>query len=115
MPYYAESEAGALREAFEEIVRAWPGVTMKKMFGAPSYTAGGTLFAVMVTGGIILTCLSEEEKASLRKDPAADYFIGHGRVITKWVQIALRDPVDLERYLPFIKASYRAARERPEG
>jgi len=115
MPYYAESEAGDLREAFEEIVRAWHGVTTKKMFGAPSYAAGGTLFAVVVTGGIILTRLSEEEKASLRKDPAADYFTGQGRVIPKWVTIAIRDPADIGRYLPFIEASYRAAWERAEG
>ena len=109
MPYYDESEAGGLREAFERMVQGWPGITTRKMFGAPSYTAGGNLFAVVVTGGIILTRLSEEEKASLRKDPAADYFTGHGRVITKWVRIALRDPLDLARYLPFIEASYRAA------
>jgi len=114
MPYYAEPEAGDLREALEEIVRAWPGVITKKMFGAPSYAVGGTLFAVVVTGGIILTRLSEEEKASLRKDPEADYFTGHGRVIQKWVKIAIQDPADLGRYLTFIEASYRAARERPE-
>ena len=109
MPYYDESKAGRLREAFEDIVHSWPGVTTKKMFGAPSYAAGGNLFAIVVTGGIILTRLREEEKASLRNDPAADYFTSHGRVITKWIHITLQDSGDLDRYLAFIKASYRAA------
>lgn len=106
---YDESNAGALREAFEEFVHSWPGITMKKMFGAPSYAAGGNLFSVVVTGGILLTRLGEEEKVSLLKDPAADYFTGHGRVIRKWLHIAIPDPADLESYLPFIEASYRAA------
>jgi hypothetical protein len=66
----------------------------------------------VVTGGIILTRLSEEERDSLLRDPAADYFTGHGRVITKWVHIAIRDPADLEGFLPFIEASYRAAAEQ---
>jgi len=112
MPYYTESEAGDLREAFEEIVRAWPGVTVKKMFGAPSYAANGNLFAIVVTGGIILTRLGEEEKTSLKNDPAADYFTGHGRVITKWLRIVIKNPADLERYRPFIEASYRAAAQQ---
>lgn len=111
MPYYDESQAGEIREAFEVIVHPWPGVTSKKMFGAPSYAANGTLFAVIVTGGLILTRLGDEEKASLLEDPVVEYFTGHGRVIRKWLFIAIKEPADLERYRPFIEASYRAAAE----
>ncbi|NYT20998.1 MAG: TfoX/Sxy family protein, partial [Methanomicrobiales archaeon] len=74
MPYFEETQAGDLRKAFEAIVRSWPAVTMKKMFGAPSYSTGGTLFAIVVTGGIVLTRLGEQEKTSLLADPAAGYF-----------------------------------------
>ncbi len=64
---------------------------------------------MMVTGGIILTRLSEEEKLRLLKDSRARYFEGHGRTMKKWVLISLPDPSGLENYLPFIRSSYEAA------
>lgn len=112
MPYFEETQAGELRQAFGKIVHPWPGVTSKKMFGAPSFAANGTLFAVIVTGGLILTRLGDEEKATLLEDPAVEYFTGHGRVIRKWLFIAIKEPADLERYLPFIEASYREAAQQ---
>jgi hypothetical protein len=89
MPYYSESEAHALREQFEEIVLTWP--------------------AILVTGGIILTRLNDDQKSALLSSGTADYFSGHGRVMKKWIVIAIKEPSSVERYLPFIRASYEAA------
>ncbi len=110
MPYYVESKDHALRKRFEEIVLDWPGVTKKIMFGSPSYAAEGTLFAILVTDGIILTRLDEEQKSGLISTGFADYFSGHGRVVKKWVVVSVGDPSHIDRYLPFITASYQAAR-----
>jgi TfoX/Sxy family transcriptional regulator of competence genes len=109
MPYYSESEAHALREQFEEIVLTWPGVTKKMMFGSPSYLAGTTIFALLVTGGIILTRLNDDQKSALLSSGMADYFTGHGRVMKKWIVIFIKEPSSVERYLPFIRASYEGA------
>ncbi len=109
MPYYSEAETKDLRLKAEEIVLAWPGVIKKMMFGSSSYGVGKTFFAMMVTGGIILTRLSEEEKTRLLNDSRAGYFVGHGRTMKKWVLISLPDPSELENYLPFIRSSYEAA------
>lgn len=109
MPYYVESKDHALRERFEEIVFGWPGVTKKMMFGSPSFAAEGTLFAILVTDGIILTRLDEEQKSALISTGFADYFSGHGRVMKKWVVVSVGDPSRIDRYLPFITASYQAA------
>ncbi len=109
MPYYSETETKELRLKVEEIVLAWPGVMKKMMFGSPSYGVGKKFFAMMVTGGIILTRLSEEEKTRLLNDPRAGYFEGHGRTMKNWVLISLPDPSELEDYLPFISLSYEAA------
>jgi len=109
MPYYSEADTKNLRLKVEEIVLAWPGVVKKMMFGSPSYGVGKTFFAMLVTGGIILTRLSEEEKTRLLKDPRAGYFEGHGRTMKKWILISLPDPSELEHYLQFIKLSYEAA------
>ena len=55
MPNYSESESQGLREKFEAIVLQWPDVEKKMLFGSPWYTTRGTSFAMLVTGGFILT------------------------------------------------------------
>ena len=115
MPYYSESESKQLREKFEEIVLPWPDITKKKMFGSPTYSTGGTIFAMLVDGGIILSQLDDEKKAALLSGPDAEYFVAHGRVIKKWVLIRIQDIADIERFIPFIEASYTAASKGKQG
>ena len=115
MPYYSESESQQLREKFEDIVLPWPDITKKKMFGSPTYSTGGTIFAMLVDGGIILSQLDDEKKAALLSGPDAEYFVAHGRVIRKWVLIRIQDIADIERFIPFIEASYTAAARGKQG
>jgi TfoX/Sxy family transcriptional regulator of competence genes len=110
MAYYVEAEAKELREKFEDIVLAWEGVQKKVMFGSPSYSVNGSSFAMLVTGGIILTKLDDEQRDRLLEDPGAGYFGAHGRVMKRWVRIAIRNLSEIEKYLPWITASYNAAR-----
>jgi hypothetical protein len=109
MPYYSETESRDLRLKVEEIVLEWPGVTKKILFGSPAYTVGKAYFAMLVTGGIILTRLGEEEKVRLLKDPRAGYFEGHGRVMKKWIHVTVSSPTELGSYLPYLRSSYEAA------
>ena len=109
MPYYSESESGDIRLKIEEIVLKWPGVTKKMLFGSPAFAIGPTYFAMVVTGGVILTRLGDEEKTRLLEDPGAGYFEGHGRTMKKWVHIRLPTPSELDRYLPWLKSSYEHA------
>jgi hypothetical protein len=81
MPYYSEAESHDLRLHFEKIVLKWPGVHKKMMFGSPAYMTRKTSFAMLVTGGMILTRLSVPEKERLLEDRTAAYFEGHGRVM----------------------------------
>lgn len=115
MPYYSESESQQLREKFEEIVLPWPDVTKKKMFGSPTYSTGGTIFAMLVNEGMVLSQLDEWQKAALLSDPKAEHFVAHGRVIKKWVLIRINNVADIKRYLPFIEASYTSARREKQG
>lgn len=112
MPYYSESESKALREAFEEIVLQWPGVTKRKLFGSPSYVTAGTSFALLVDGGIILTRLDEGTRAVLLAEPGTSLFIGHGRVVKRWVLVEIRATAGIDRFVPFVRASYEGAREQ---
>lgn len=109
VPYYSESEAKELRQKIEDTVLAWPDVQKKMMFGSPSYTARGTIFMMLVTGGIILTRLGQAEKDALLSDPDAGYFEGHGRVMKKWIRISIRDLSAVDIFMPSLKSSYRNA------
>jgi hypothetical protein len=111
MPYYSEDQSHELRLHVEKIVLAWPGVTKKMMFGSPAYIIGKTYFAMLVTGGIILTRLTEPEKERLLKDPGVGYFEGHGRVMKKWVRIPVSSQSDIDSYIPSIRSSYETARD----
>ncbi|HTY14898.1 MAG TPA: hypothetical protein VMC42_04255 [Methanoregulaceae archaeon] len=111
MPYYSEAESADLRLKIEEIVLEWPGVVKKMLFGSPAYAFGKTYFAMLVTGGIILTRLDDEEKAWLLGDPHAGYFEGHGRKMTKWIHIRILSLSDVDRYLPCLRSSYENARD----
>jgi TfoX/Sxy family transcriptional regulator of competence genes len=115
MSNYSESESQPLREKFEEIVLPWPEVTKKKMFGSPTYSVRGTIFAMLVDGGIILSQLDEDGKAALLSGTDAEYFVAHGHVIKKWVLIRIGDVADVERFIPFIEVSYNAAAKGHEG
>jgi hypothetical protein len=111
MPYYSEAESHDIRIKVEDIVLEWPGVTKKMMFVSPAFIIGKTYFAMLVTGGIILTRLTEPEKARLLEDPNGGYFEEHGRVMKKWIHIQFTSPSDIDAYIPFIRSSYETARD----
>jgi hypothetical protein len=64
-----------------------------------------------VTGGIILTRLTEAEKQRLLKEPGVGYFKGHGRTMKKWVRIPVSSPSDIDTCIPSIRSSYKHARD----
>ncbi len=111
MPYYSEAESGELRMKVEGIVMKWPGVSKKAMFGSPAYIVGKTYFAMLVTGGIILTRLTEPEKEKLLKEPGAGYFEGHGRVMKKWIHVPVSSPSEVDSLVPYLRSSYENARD----
>jgi len=65
MKYYDENKSGDLRRALEKEIMDWPNVSTKKMFGCPSYIVNGKLFALLVTNGVVITKLNEQEKNDL--------------------------------------------------
>ena len=107
---YFDPEAGAaVRERFEAVVLDWPAVTAKTMFGCPSYQADRTLFAVLVTDGVALTRLPDDRRESLAASFETGPFEAGSRTVTKWVQVAVDDPSDLDDLVPYVEASYEAA------
>jgi len=109
MKYYSEEETGDLRLALEKRILRWRGVGTKQMFGCPCYQANSDLFAFLVTGGIVVTCLSEADRATLSRWPGTGVFQAGKKTVRHWVRIPIRDSADLDQVMPFVRRSYQAA------
>jgi predicted DNA-binding protein (MmcQ/YjbR family) len=96
-----------LRVRLEKEVLSWPDVTTKKMYGCPCYKHHEKLFAFLVTDGVVLIKVSEQDKIKLSKEFEVKPFqAGEKRIMYHWPQIRVNTPSDLEKILPFIKNSY---------
>ena len=67
MQYYSEEKMQNLRLRLEKEILNWPNVTTKKMYGCPCYKNNEKLFAFLVTDGVVLTKVSQQDKIELSK------------------------------------------------
>lgn len=108
--YYDEDRMADLRDAFEEHVLDWPGVTTQVMFGCPAYQVRGDLFAFLVTEGLVVTKLDAGGRHTLEQDHAAGPFEAGQRTMASWSRVPIHEVADLEELLEHVRASYEAAR-----
>ena len=113
MGYYSEEEMGRIRVQLEQDVMGWTGVRQRTMFGCPAYSAGDTLFAFLVTGGLVLTQWGEHEREELVRREGATPFRAGTRTVPGWITVPVRTPGDLKSILAFVRASYDAAIASP--
>lgn len=106
---YDESVMGGVRQALEETLSQWPQVTTVTTFGCPGYRAGETLFVALVTGGVVLTQLNEDQRAALATQYAVRPFRAGGRMIQEWVVVPVTDSLQVQALLPLVEQSYRNA------
>lgn len=108
MKYYIEEETRDLRLAVEGELLSWPKVEARRMMGCPSYLAGGKIFASLVTGGMLITKLTEEMREELNEIAPVKPFNTGSRTIKRWAHIKV-GPERLSELIPFLKASYEQA------
>jgi hypothetical protein len=107
--YYDETKMAGIREAVDAVLTKWPKVTRTLMFGCPCYKAGGRLFAFLVTGGIVLTRLSPEDRATAGSRFKARPFNTGIRAMDGWPQLPLARATRLKGYLLLMRCSYNSA------
>jgi len=107
--YYDETKMAGIREAVDAVLTKWPKVTRTLMFGCPCYKAGGRLFAFLVTGGIVLTRLSPEDRAMAGSRFKAKPFNTGTRAMGGWPQLPLARAPRLKGYLLLVRRSYNSA------
>lgn len=108
MQYFDETAGAALREAFDDLVGRWEGLSNVTMFGCPTYRAGGKVFAVLTTDAVALTRLPADVRTELEAERETGPFDVEGRATAKWVRIPV-DGTDLGGIERYVRASYEAA------
>jgi hypothetical protein len=106
---YDDSEMRDVRAAFEDIVLRFPLVSTKFMFGSPCYLAADSLFAFLVKGGVVLTCLDEALRKELVERFDGRAFVSGGKTMSKWIQVGVAGESDFDAIVEYIQASYEAA------
>jgi len=98
-----------LKAALDQELLSWDGVEERKMMGCPSYLVGRKMFALVVTGGVVITKLDDTQKEALSNVHQWELFNAH-RTIKKWAHPQLKSS-SVETSLPFVKMSYERAKE----
>ena len=106
MKYYSEEETKEIRLAFEEQVLSWQGVTKKKMFGCPCYKADERLFTFLVTKGVVITKLGENDRQAISRLYQTAPFQAGQKTVQNWIKISVECKSELEKIIPFVKKSY---------
>lgn len=115
MKLYEEAGMETVREAFEAEVLSWPGVSTRKMFGCPSYTVGGSLFAFLVNDGIVLTALTPHQREALARTKNVAPFEPGGKRLPSWSRVAVPGLEEVKALLPVVRKSYEGARSSSGG
>ena len=112
MKYFNEEQMADFRKGFESRIDGWPEVSQKKMFGVLSYLAGGKMFAFLVTDGLVITNLNQEEREAIAERYESESFQAGSRKVGSWLKVSLASQADIQDLLPAVKVSYHAALEK---
>jgi len=67
MKYFEVEKMGEIREQLEKEILQWPGVSSREMMGCLCYLHGKKMLAFLVTDGIVISKLSDQEEKDLSK------------------------------------------------
>ncbi len=62
MKYFDTEKMGQIRRELEKEILQWPGVSSREMMGCLCYLHGKSMIAFLVTDGIVISKLSEQEQ-----------------------------------------------------
>ncbi len=108
MKYYDEKLMSEIRKTLESEVMEWPDVTSREMMGCLCYFRGKKFFAWLVTKGIILPKLKEDDRKELQDQFDTEPFEMAGKA-TRLRKIVLRRHEDLQPIKTYVRKSYDAA------
>ena len=109
MKHYDTEKMQKIRNELDKEILKWPEVSSREMMGCLCYLHGKNMIAFLVTDGIVISRLSEQEQNDLSKLSKKMAFKMGGKTFRKPVwELKTRD--NLRMILPFVKKSYLATK-----
>ena len=72
------------------------------------------LFAFLVTKGVVITKLAENEKETVTGEFQTTPFQAGKRVVQNWIRIPIQNKLDIDKIIPFVRKSYNNAVQKAE-
>lgn len=108
MKYYSEEDMRDSRLKLEKRILRWANVSTKKMFGCPCYKADGKLFAFLVTNGVVITKLDQNQRETLSRRYDVSSFQAGKKIVRNWTRLSMNHKGELEEIIPYIRKSYES-------
>ena len=105
MKYYDEEKMVRLRTLLDDEVLKWKGVTSRAMMGCLCYFYNRKFLCFLVTNGIVVMKLPEEEQTALKEKFGGKPFEMAGQTGRMWVT-PLKEPKDVRSVMPFLRKRY---------
>jgi hypothetical protein len=105
MKYYDEEKMEKLRKLLDEEVLKWKGVTSRPMMGCLCYFYKRKFLCFLVTNGIVVMKLPEEEQKVLKTKFGGKPFEMAGQTGRMWVT-PLKEPKHVGSIMPFLRKRY---------
>ena len=105
MKYFDEQKMEPIREEFEKTVMKWKGVVSRPMMGCLCYFYDRKFVSVLVTNGIVVMKLGDEDQARLKEEFGGKPFEMAGKTGRMWVT-PLKSRADVKNVMSFVKKRY---------
>ena len=104
MKYFDEEKMEPVRKEFEKTVMKWKGVVSRPMMGCLCYLCNRKFIGILVTDGIVVMKLAEEDHAKLKEFGGKPFDMA-GKTGRMWVT-PLKSQADVRAVMPFVKKRY---------
>ena len=105
MKYHDEEKMAEIQKTLEKEILKWKGVTSKPMMGCLCYFYNRKFIGFLVTNGIVLMKLREEDQKEIKEKFGGKPFEMAGQTGRLWVT-PLNGPKDVESVMPFVRKRY---------
>ena len=105
MKYFDEEKMQTIQREFEKTVMKWKGIVSRPMMGCLCYFYNRKFVCFLVTDGIVVMKLADEDQARLKEAFGGKPFEMAGQTGRMWVT-PLKSTADVKVIMPYVRKRY---------